>query len=399
MKNRLIIILIIPLFILIFSTNYVYAKAESAGNGTNDGTVNADGIESIADEIYDGLNTSEIEKYLADLIPPFANSGGLKDFIKNMVNGESENYETLFDYLLSLVASGYRDQLPAFVSLFVLIVFASLLKLFAPSDKSGAGELANYAIFTAIICIVAGVVYGTIAKAESTLDKLSGFIEAVYPIVMTLTIACGATNSSLTVTPAALFISDTVIVLIKNVFFPIIVFMFVASIVSNLNKSIKLKNLFGFLSTFMKWAIGLFTVVFSLFLGLNGLNSGYLDGLGYKTAKYALGTTLPLVGSVVGEGMNMIVASAAIIKNAFGALAVLIVFSVAVIPVIEIIVLTLVLKLIAAVTEPFSDGRTGEFISGGISVINFVIAALVIVTFMYIVTFVAVIGCTRYVFS
>ena len=65
MKNRLIIILIIPLFILIFSTNYVYAKAESAGNGTNDGTVNADGIESIADEIYDGLNTSEIEKYPA----------------------------------------------------------------------------------------------------------------------------------------------------------------------------------------------------------------------------------------------------------------------------------------------------------------------------------------------
>ena len=395
MKKKIIIFLIFPLFILLFSTNYVYAKADSI----IDNASNADGIESIVDEIYNGLDTSEIEKYLADLIPPFASGGSLKDFITRMIKSESENYKTLFDYLISLVTSAFREQLPAFVSLFVLIVFASLLKIFAPSDKSGAGELANYAIFTAIICIVAGVVYGTIAKAESTLDKLSGFIEAVYPIVMTLTVACGATNSSLTVTPAALFVSNTVIVLVKNVFFPIIVFMFVASIVSNLNKSIKLKNLFGFLSTFMKWAIGLFTVVFSFFLGLNGLNSGYLDGLGYKTAKYALGTTLPLVGSVVGEGMNLIVASAAIIKNALGALTVLIVFSVAVIPIIEIIVLTLVLKLIAAVTEPFSDGRTGEFISGGISVINFVIAALVIVTFMYIVTFVAVIGCTGYVFS
>lgn len=395
MKKKIIIFLIIPLFILLFSTNYVYAKADSI----IDNAGNADEIESIADEIYNGLDTSEIEKYLADLIPPFASGGSLKDFIKRMIKSESENYKTLFDYLISLVTSAFREQLTAFVSLFVLIVFASLLKIFAPSDKFGAGELANYAIFTMIICIVAGVVYGTIAKAESTLDKLSGFIEAVYPIVMTLTVACGATNSSLTVTPAALFVSNTVIVLVKNVFFPIIVFMFVASIVSNLNKSIKLKNLFGFLSTFMKWAIGLFTVVFSFFLGLNGLNSGYLDGLGYKTAKYALGTTLPLVGSVVGEGMNLIVASAAIIKNALGALTVLIVFSVAVIPIIEIIVLTLVLKLIAAVTEPFSDGRTGEFISGGISVINFVIAALVIVTFMYIVTFVAVIGCTGYVFS
>lgn len=380
---------------MIFSTNYVYAKAENA----TDDAINADGIESIAGEIYDRLDVTEIEKYLGELIPPFSRSGSLKDFIETMIRSEGENYETLFGYLISLVTSGFGEQLPAFVSLFVLIVFSSLLKLFAPSDKSGAGELANYAVFTAIICIVAGIVYGTISKAETTLDKLSGFIEAVYPVIMTLTIACGATNSSLAITPAALFISDTVVVLVKNVFFPIMVFMFVASIISNLNKSIKLKNLFGFLSTFMKWSIGLFAVVFPLFLGLNGLNSGYLDGLGYKTAKYALGTTLPLVGGVVGEGMNMIVASAAIIKNAFGALAVLIVFSVAVVPIAEIIVLTLVLKLIAAVTEPFSDGRTGEFITGGIAVINFVIAALVIVTLMYIVTFVAVIGCTGYIFS
>ena len=172
MKKKIIIFLIIPLFILLFSTNYVYAKADSI----IDNAGNADEIESIADEIYNGLDTSEIEKYLADLIPPFASGGSLKDFIKRMIKSESENYETLFDYLISLVTSAFREQLPAFVSLFVLIVFASLLKIFAPSDKSGAGELANYAIFTAIICIVAGVVYVTIAKAESTLDKLSGFI-------------------------------------------------------------------------------------------------------------------------------------------------------------------------------------------------------------------------------
>ena len=100
MKKRLVIILIIPLFILFFSTNYVYAKAETVNDETSGDGINADEIESIADKIYDGLNTAEIEKYLADLIPPFASCGSLKVFIKNMINGESENYETLFDYLL-----------------------------------------------------------------------------------------------------------------------------------------------------------------------------------------------------------------------------------------------------------------------------------------------------------
>ena len=95
----------------------------------------------------------------------------------------------------------------------------------------------------------------------------------------------------------------------------------------------------------------------------------------------------------------MLIASAAIIKNAFGMLAVFVIFSIAIIPIIETIVLSLVLKLIAAITEPFSDPRIGEFISGGITVINFVVAALVVVSFMYIISFVAIIGCAGYIFS
>ena len=137
--------------------------------------------------------------------------------------------------------------------------------------------------------------------------------------------------------------------------------------------------------------------MFSLFLGLNGINARALDGLGFKTAKYTVGSTIPLVGGIVGDGLNMIIASAAIIKNALGTLAVVTVFSVVIIPIVEMIVLTFCLKLISAVTEPFSDGRTGGFSSGGITVINYVVAALVIVAFMYIITFIAIIGCAEYI--
>ena len=392
MRNKIIII--ITVFILLFSTNYETARAE--------GTENTDskGFEEKVEEIFDGLNTKDIEKYLDELIPPFGENGDLKNFVKSVMSGKSENYDSLFKYLFSIVTYGFREKLPSFVSLFILIIFAALVKLISPSDKpQGASELANYAIFTAIICIVSGVVYGIISNAENTLEKMSRFTEAIYPIVLTLTIACGASSSAATVTPTALFVSDTVIIIVKNVVFPIIIFMLAIAIASNMNKSIKLKGLFGFLSSFMKWGIGLFTVVFSLFLGINGLNSGAIDGLGYKTAKYAVGSTLPLVGGVVGDGLNMMIASAAIIKNAFGMLAVFVIFSVAIIPIIETIVLSLVLKLIAAVTEPFSDPRIGEFISGGITVINFIVAALVIVSFMYIISFVAIIGCAGYLFS
>ena len=331
------------------------------------------------------------------MISPFAESGGAVGFVKSCLNGKAADYKTVTEYIFSLLFAGIKEQLPTFISLFALIVFLSLLKLIAPDGNNDVCELGNFAIYTVIICIITGVVYGTISKAEAVLDKISGVTEAVYPILMTLTIACGAENAATSVTPAALFISNTVISIVKNVFFPTVVFMLIISVVSNLNRNIKLKNLSGFLETFLKWGIGLFATVFSLFLGLNGINARALDGLGFKTAKYTVGSTIPLVGGIVGDGLNMIIASAAIIKNALGTLAVVTVFSVVIIPIVEMIVLTFCLKLISAVTEPFSDGRTGGFISGGITVINYVVAALVIVAFMYIITFIAIIGCAEYI--
>lgn len=395
MKFKLVIIFIISVFIMSFGNNYVFAKAESTTNERGE----EKSIDEITDEILNEIDAEEIEKYFDELIAPFAKSGGLKDFIKAITNGETGSFKDIASYLGYLLSYGFKEQLPSFVSLFALILFSSLLKLIKPSDKSGgAGDLACFAVFTAIVCMVSVIIYGTVSKAGNVIDKMAGFTEAVYPVVLSLTVVCGAGNSAANVTPAALFISDTVIILVKTFIFPIIVFMFVTSIISNLNKSIKLKNLFVFLSGFMKWAIGLFTAVFSLFLGLNGLNSVNLDGLGFKTAKYTMGSAIPFVGGVVGDGLNIMISSAAIIKNAFGTLAVFMVFSVTVVPVFEIIILTLVLRLIAAITEPFSDPRIGEFISGGITVINFVVASLIAVSFMYLITFVAVISCTQYLF-
>ena len=368
MKNRIVILFIIALFIVCFPINYVTANAEGKEYPEQN-------TESVTDELIDKLEIESLDAYLTELISPFAESGGAVGFVKSCLNGKAADYKTVTEYIFSLLFAGVKEQLPTFISLFALIVFLSLLKLIAPDGNNDVCELGNFAIYTVIICIITGVVYGTISKAEAVLDKISGVTEAVYPILMTLTIACGAENAATSVTPAALIIS----------------------VISNLNRNIKLKNLSGFLETFLKWGIGLFATVFSLFLGLNGINARALDGLGFKTAKYTVGSTIPLVGGIVGDGLNMIIASAAIIKNALGTLAVVTVFSVVIIPIVEMIVLTFCLKLISAVTEPFSDGRTGGFISGGITVINYVVAALVIVAFMYIITFIAIIGCAEYI--
>ena len=66
-------------------------------------------------------------------------------------------------------------------------------------------------------------------------------------------------------------------------------------------------------------------------------------------------------------------------------------------PVIEIAAVSLCLKFVAAVTEPFSDGRAGDFIASAIAILNFAIAAIIVVAFLYVSTTVAIINSTRFV--
>ena len=383
MKKKIVIFFIFALFIAFFTTNYATANAAENSKKTENE------VNDLIDEIdFSGLN---------DYIDEIAKKGSVADYLKSIVSGEASDFNSLAEYAISIFAGNFKDRLPTFISLFVLLIFGGIIEIARPNNAGDAGEIAKFAVFLTCSCIVSVIVIGTLQKTSEVIRDMAKIIEGAYPILLTLSVSAGAEQSAAIISPTTLFVSDAVISAITSVVFPCLSLMLVTAIASNLNNSVKFKNLFGFLSSFLKWGIGLFTTFFSIFLAVKGSTAVMLDGISYKTAKYALGTSVPLVGGIVKDGLDMLVSSAVTIKNALGSLTVAMVFSVAIIPVIEIAAVSLCLKFVAAVTEPFSDGRAGDFIASAITILNFAIAAVIVVAFLYVSTTVAIINCTRFV--
>ena len=120
------------------------------------------------------------------------------------------------------------------------------------------------------------------------------------------------------------------------------------------------------------------------YLAIQGITAGSVDGISFRTAKYAIKNSIPLLGSYLSDGLNLIIASSVLIKNAVGAGGLILMFATIIVPVLNLIVFMLSLKLVSAILEPITDARISNFISMLAKSISLLIVLILGCAFMYL---------------
>ena len=119
---------------------------------------------------------------------------------------------------------------------------------------------------------------------------------------------------------------------------------------------------------------------------MQGITSATYDGLSFKAAKYAVSNSVPIIGGFLGSGLDLVVAGSVLIKNSVGSCGIILLAIVLAVPLVQLIAYNLFLKLSAAVAEPVGDTGISEFLSSLSGTVNYFIAGLLAVGFMYFVT-------------
>ncbi|HBF86289.1 MAG TPA: hypothetical protein DDW54_01265 [Clostridiales bacterium] len=390
MKRKTVFILTVLFALFLFNSPESVYASENSENEVK--TELGEEIEKMIDEI----DLSVFDEYLSDLYSSVGVKYDVKTVIKNLVSGRTYlDYRDLGSFLFNAIFYGIKQKFPQFISVFLLIVACAVINAIKP-ERLGGGiyELSYFAIFTALVCSVTAVALSAVSVASETLAKIGKATEAVTPVLLSVMAASGNANSAAVFSPAFLFVTDFIIALFKTVVFPVISTIVAMSVVSNINGSIKLKGFISFLSGCLKWLIGLTIAVFSVFLTIKGLNSGIFDGIYARALKYTVNSSVPIVGGMLKDGLEVIYACAILLKNALGAVSVFIIFGIIINPILDIAAISLSMKLLAAVSEPLGDGRPSAFISSVGSALNFSLAAIIIVSLALVLTIILAIGST-----
>jgi stage III sporulation protein AE len=87
---------------------------------------------------------------------------------------------------------------------------------------------------------------------------------------------------------------------------------------------------------------------FTFFLSMTGVISGATDALALKTTKAAVSGMIPVVGSILSDASESLLAGAATAKNTIGVLGMLAVLSISLLPFFQVGIQYLIMKMTAA---------------------------------------------------
>lgn len=379
-KTRIRMMIVLVVLMLILAGNFfVEAFAESS-----------DDLNGSMEDAIDHLDTEELQEYLDSLTQEQREAFGsnFADKLKDLITGD---YSLDYGGILSSLSGIFFDQIAGLLPIFCVIcavsVLCGILGRFKSSfAEKGTSKMIFFVGYSAVLVLILTSLTGIVKDCSSTVHSLQSQMQAIFPVLLTLIATSGGSVSVAVYQPAVLFLSEIIVDIVAGIVFPLAAMICVLNMVGNMSQEIKLKNFSNLFAAVIKWVLGLSLAAFTVFLTVQGITSATYDGLSFKAAKYAVSNTVPIIGSFLGSGFDLVIAGSVLIKNSVGSCGIFLLVIVLIVPLVQLIAYNLFLKLAAAVTEPIGDAGISNFLSSLSGTVNYFTAGLLAVGFMYFIT-------------
>lgn len=403
-KRRYILILLI-IFLAILAIFLPSIKhITNAENVAEDELSQEEILQEIEDELgnqLDNLDMSSIENLLDSLTDEELALFGEKGFLEkitSLLSGEISQESSLWTSILEIFFDSLLEIIP-FISIIIAVaLLGNLIQGLKPTKgEKSISNLIHFVTYGIIVVIVLSIVVKMITMTTNTIFTIKNQMDAIFPLLLTLLTAVGGTVSVSVYQPAMALLSSVIINLFTYVLMPLFIFSIIFSVVSNLSNTIKLDKFTSFFNSTFKWITGLIFTIFTAFLSIQGITAGSIDGISIKTAKYAIKSYVPILGSYISDGMGVILASSNLIKNAVGASGLFLLLASIITPILQLVLFMLALKLVSAIIEPLGSKQIANFVSSLSKNMTLLIVTIVGIAFASFIT-IGLVMCSANIF-
>ncbi|MBQ8374633.1 MAG: stage III sporulation protein AE [Clostridia bacterium] len=339
--------------------------------------------ESILQQLNE-LDLKALEEYLQSL------EGGtdtnIVQRLYDYIQGEPFNYESFFADMGEVLLDGIQKLFPAFACIAAITLLCGILSSLKSQYLSGSsGQMIFMIAYISTLIPILSILTDCFLSSQSCIFSMQEQMQIVFPIMLTLMAASGGTVSVAIYQPTVAFLCNTLVGLISEIVFPITLTIVCFSIAGHLFGEMKLGKFTAFFKSINKWIMGVGVSVFGLFFTIQGITSATYDGIARRAAKYAIGTGVPIVGGFLSGGFDLAIAGSMLIKNSLGNMSLFLLVSVLFEPLLLLIAVNILLRLTAAVTQPFGDSRISDFLGETADNLNYCTAGLLFTAFLYFV--------------
>lgn len=347
-----------------------------------------------ADEFYkQQYEISEADK-LKDSLPQeteeFMSENGLTPEDPFFVN--KLTYQNVFLHIWNFVKSGAKGPLLSSGAVLAVILISSAVASFPAQEVS---QTAKYATVISAAAVIITPVYSVIKAGISAMQGCSVFMTAFVPVFAAVTAGSGKVATSVSMSALLLgagqgvsFISNFAVLPLMGGYLAICICSAASPLIAKTGIADGIKKL-------AMWVMSLTSTIFIGILSIQTAVNGAADTLSLRTAKFIIGSAVPVAGAALSEALTTVTASMGLLRAGIGIYGVVACFIIFLPLLIELILWRIMLNITATIADLFSVGEISGILRGVDTVMAVLTGILLLTSAIFIISLTVVVTAAK----
>lgn len=345
--------------------------------------------EGVSDTV-DELDLTDFSEVASDYI------GSVADKILALADGQFDDLGSFLQVFAEVFLTDFTQTLPSLLTIFAVAVIYGLCRRTGDGLLSaGTNDIVVF-VGVAVICITLAKLYGRVySEVYAVVNKIAAISQTSSPVMLTLLVACGGNGVTQVCRPGMVIFGSTILSVVKDVVLPLGLFGSLFAVAGNLSGSMRVEKLSDFFASTSGWVLGVVFMVYSAYTSVCGITAGAVDGVSVRAAKFAARNYIPILGGYLSEGFDVVLASANVVKNCFGAVTLAVLLLAVIKPICTTLCVSLGLQAVSAVVQPVADERTVKLLYSFGKTLSVNVVVVCASAFMFALQVVIAISCVN----
>lgn len=297
------------------------------------------------DSIYDSVPQDAL-----DLLDEL----GMQDFdFENILDLTPQK---LWHVLQSVAEGRFKGPLTACAGMILLILFSAFLQSLKTTVKSDMLSNVFSVACSVIIAVILSVeISDAISLASSTIKMCADFIYGFVPVFGILVAVSGGITASFSTNALLLGLAQFLNFLSGNLFVPVISCYLALGLSNGIRPELHLTAITSAVKKYISAAVSLAATGFVSILSIKTAVASRADALGLRSARFAINSVVPVIGSAISEGLLSIQSYSSLIKSTVGIVGIVVIVLIFLPALLEILIWKFFLSVSSIASEMFED--------------------------------------------
>lgn len=330
---------------------------------------------------YENIGAEQIKDSLDEQTQDF--------FLENNIDVKNPDWvnqltsSNVLSYVWGLLTGGINAPLKVAVMMAGIILISASFTAFASRPHF---QTAMYATVIAIGALITNNIWQCVEMTVSAVKGCCAFMIAFIPVFASVLALSGKTITAPAMSALLLTASEAVSFASTFMVLPLMGGYLSLSIASGVSPLISNSGIVDGVKKISMWIMSLLGTLFVGILGIQTAVNSAADSVALRTAKFLIGTSVPVAGGVLSEAVSTISASIGLLRSSIGIYGV-VALAITLLPiVVELILWRLALMVNISLAGMFSITKLSDILRAVDTMLSVLLAVVLIVGAMFIIS-------------